>query len=415
MSENGKQRRIDRRGPLKVALYSHDAMGVGHVRRNLLIGQTLARSLDATALMLCGVHEATGFCNGHGVDCLALPSFRKHGSDDYRPRDLRMNGDSVTRLRKNILMAALTSFEPDLVIVDKVPMGIQGELIDVLPELRRQGTKLVFGMREILDDEQSVQREWLKKGYEAFIRDTYDAVWVYGCKKTFDPIQTYDFDSLQSMTRFTGYLNQRSRLQFTKPLTNTEHERLGDLNRTILCMLGGGEDGFALASAFAKAILPAERSGLLVSGPLMSETNFQTLQQLVANRTDMRLVRKLDDADVVVPHVSQVICMGGYNSMLSVASFEKTALIVPRVRPRREQFERAELFAKLGVVDTLHPDVLTPAALSSWMASAGEPRVKAETIMDLNGLERICELVQEVCVPRVVTAHQQITQSHSKV
>ena len=32
-----------KKGKLRIALYSHDTMGIGHMRRNLLIAQTLAR------------------------------------------------------------------------------------------------------------------------------------------------------------------------------------------------------------------------------------------------------------------------------------------------------------------------------------------------------------------------------------
>jgi len=62
----------------RVALYSHDAMGIGHVRRNLLIAEALiATSRCTSALIIAGAREAAAFSLPAGVDCLTLPSVGK--------------------------------------------------------------------------------------------------------------------------------------------------------------------------------------------------------------------------------------------------------------------------------------------------------------------------------------------------
>ena len=54
---------------IRIALYSHDTMGIGHVRRNLLIAQALAAPpLSATVLLIAGVREANEFALPPGVD-----------------------------------------------------------------------------------------------------------------------------------------------------------------------------------------------------------------------------------------------------------------------------------------------------------------------------------------------------------
>jgi len=70
------------RGPKwRIALYSHDTMGIGHMRRNLLIAQTLAHSpAPAAILLIAGAHELNAFGVPPGVDCLTLPSLRKEGN-----------------------------------------------------------------------------------------------------------------------------------------------------------------------------------------------------------------------------------------------------------------------------------------------------------------------------------------------
>ena len=51
-----------------------------------------------------------------------------------------------------------------------------------------------------------------------------------------------------------------------------------------------------------------------------------------------------------------VVAMGGYNTYCEILSFDKPALIVPRVKPREEQLIRARRAAELGLVEMLLPE-----------------------------------------------------------
>ena len=49
-----------------------------------------------------------------------------------------------------------------------------------------------------------------------------------------------------------------------------------------------------------------------------------------------------------------VVAMGGYNTYCEILSFDKPALIVPRVKPRQEQPIRAERADELALITVLH-------------------------------------------------------------
>ena len=59
---------------LRVALYSHDSVGLGHTRRNLAIAQALADSLPAltgrtvSGLLITGERSAPSFRAPRGFD-----------------------------------------------------------------------------------------------------------------------------------------------------------------------------------------------------------------------------------------------------------------------------------------------------------------------------------------------------------
>ena len=91
-----------------------------------------------------------------------------------------------------------------------------------------------------------------------------------------------------------------------------------------------------------------------------------------------------------------VVAMGGYNTYCEILSFDKPALIVPRVRPREEQLIRARRAAELGLVDMLLPeqaeDALRFAAALRALPTRKRP---SETNPDLRleGLPHISEIV----------------------
>ena len=48
-----------------------------------------------------------------------------------------------------------------------------------------------------------------------------------------------------------------------------------------------------------------------------------------------------------------VVAMGGYNTFCEILSFDKRALIIPRIAPRLEQFIRTKRAAELGLLAML--------------------------------------------------------------
>src|SRR5436190_3844092 len=63
----------------------------------------------------------------------------------------------------------------------------------------------------------------------------------------------------------------------------------------------------------------------------------------------------------LVSGAKAVVAMGGYNTYCEILSFDKPALIVPRIRPREEQLIRTRRALELGLVDMLLPDEASDA------------------------------------------------------
>ena len=382
---------------IRIALYSHDTVGLGHMRRNLLIASALASGpLEAAILMIAGNSHANAFSPPTGVDSVTLPALHKNAEGGYGSGRLPLSLQRLVTLRARTVRAALEAFDPHLLIVDKVPRGALGELMPALELLKARGRcRCVLGLRDVLDEPEIVRDEWAQAQNDNAIDEHYAAVWVYGDPKVYDVAHEYGFSStVCSRMTYTGYLDQHARLV---PPPEAAPGTLTGLPAApnIVCSVGGGQDGACVAQAFAAADLPRRSSAVLLTGPFMPP---QTRHQLTrASRCNGRLLVLgfVTEATRLVASADRVVVMGGYNTIAEVLSFGKTALVVPRVKPRREQLIRAERLQRLGLLDVLHPERLGPEAISRWLASSRR-EAPPRTAVDLAGLSRITLLAREL-------------------
>jgi predicted glycosyltransferase len=385
--------------PPRIALYSHDAQGLGHIRRNLSVAAALADGGRRDVLVISGTREAGRFATPPGVEILALPAIAKSRAGEYRSRSLGLSLDELLAMRARTIDAALAAFGPEVLIADKHPTGMNGELRPAIERLwLRGGTKFVLGLREVLDDPEVVRAEWQRDGALRAMREWYDAIWVYGDPLVFDTVTEYGFDpGLAAKTRFTGYLGRAA--GDPRDVTGLA-ARIGiGAEPFVLCVVGGGQDGFDLASAFAAAPLPSGLTGVIVAGPFMPRAERRWLTGQAAMRDDLVVCEFVDDPAPLLARGRAVVAMGGYNTICELLHHGRRTLVVPRTRPRREQLIRAERLARTGVLDVLDPEQLTPAALGRWLAEpAPALRPHPAEAVDLDGLAALPGLVRELGV-----------------
>jgi predicted glycosyltransferase len=383
----------------RIALYSPGIVGLGHMRRSLLIGQTLANSrLPVTILWIAESRQAGAFHFGPRMDCVSLPALKKLNGN-CEPRYLEVSSSDIIRLRSRTICAALESFEPDVFIVDKLPRGALRELDPALNILRaRTKTRCVLGLRDVLDDPEAVHRDWQEAGDEEAIRKYYHKIWVYGDPAVYDPVREYNWPpEIAAKVRFTGYLDQRARLKFSDD-QNREFltEIKPPLEKFAMCLLGGGQDGAFLAEAFAQATFPADMSGIILTGPFMPPDVRKRLHEHACKNPRLRILDFVAEPALLLDRADRVVAMGGYNTVCELLSFAKHTLIVPRVVPRREQLIRATRMRDLGLLEMIHPDDLTPHELSKWLARDLGPVPRVRETIRLDGLANVRRFVNKL-------------------
>ncbi len=385
----------------RVALYSHDTMGIGHMRRNLRIAQALSSGPDPLVILLiAGAREIHAFGIPDGADYLSLPALHKAGNGDYQSRHLDISIAEMAELRGQSIAAALEAFAPDVFVVDKVPRGAVNELDRALAMLTRKGeTRCVLGLRDVLDDPDVVRREWEAFDGDATLRSHYDAVWIYGDPAVYDATNEYDFSpEVAAKVVFTGYLDQRRAQRDSEKDTKLDTV-VDSKDRLYLCTVGGGQDGARLADAFAHTVFPKGATGVLLAGPFMPAQTRERIERSAANNPRLKVLPFVNDSERWLERADRIVAMGGYNTVCEALSFDKSTLIVPRVEPRREQLIRAERLRDLGLIDLMHPAELTPQSLGQWLAGDMPPRIPSRQRIDLNGLERLPFLLHDLLHP----------------
>ncbi|GAB3208555.1 glycosyltransferase family protein [Marinactinospora thermotolerans] len=376
-------------GRLRIALYSHDAQGLGHTRRNLALASALgALEPRPDVLLLTGAPEAAAFGRPPGCDVVGLPALGKDPDGEYAARHLSADLADLISLRSAILSSTLRSFTPDLLIVDKHPRGVFGELEPALRVLWRGPTRVVLGLRDVLDAPSAAAADWERARGTSALRRYYDAVWCYGDPTLSDPTADLGLPAdLAARVTHTGYLvPDRGRSGAPAPMQTP----------FVLGLAGGGADGARLAEAFVSAPLPAGVHGVFVTGPHMPPARRRAVEALAAGRADMSVREFAPDLAPWLEHASAVVSMGGYNTVCEALAGTAPLLVVPRVRPRAEQLVRALRLAGAGLLDLLHPAALTPSGIGAWVGEALERPRRPRGGADLEGLARIPELARKL-------------------
>ncbi|MES0825854.1 glycosyltransferase family protein [Ruegeria sp. SCP11] len=388
----GIQNNTTGRAP-RILFYSHDTFGLGHLRRSRALAAAITQANpQASALILTGSPVAGRFTFPRRVDHVRLPGVTKRADGSYAARTIGMGIEEVTELRSGLIQTAVQQFGPDMLIVDKEPTGFRGELVPTLEHmLHSQRTKLVLGLRDVLDEPEVLAAEWERKEALAATERFYHEIWVYGLRSIYDPTKGLPLShAAQSRIHWTGYLRRD-----LGPVGEPPEQPY------ILITPGGGGDGKAMVnlvlSAYEKDPTLSPRA-VLVYGPFLSgelREEFET--RVAALNGRVTAVGFESQIETLFAGAAGVVCMGGYNTFCEVLSFDKRAVIVPRTTPRLEQWIRASRAEGLGLVSMLdeNRDGLTPDSMINAIRNLPHQPLPSQAIQAglLDGLDYVTDRV----------------------
>jgi predicted glycosyltransferase len=364
-SGNGEGTRVMRRFEhARIMMYSHDTFGLGHLRRCQAIAHALVKDYGGlNILIVTGSTIAGAFDYRARVDFVKIPSVIKLRNGEYTSLDKHIDLEETLVMRESIIRHTAETFQPDIFIVDKEPLGLRGEVENTLTYLKSKGTVLVLGLREVMDAPQLLEAEWKQRNVMEKIGKLYDSILVYGPPDFYDPLTGLDVpESVSSKVDFVGFLRRQ--------LADEEMPEHRPEGNYILVTPGGGGDGAELIHNVLNAYQhepELQHHALIVLGPYMPARQRRKLIKKGKKIDRVSIIEFDNRMEDLVSAAKAVVTMGGYNTYCEILSFDKPALIVPRILPREEQLIRTRRAVELGLVEMLLP---SEAADAGRMAAA---------------------------------------------
>jgi predicted glycosyltransferase len=385
----------DRRRQRRVLIYSHDSFGLGHLRRCRTIAHSLVEGdKDLSVLILSGSPIIGSFDFRARVDFIRVPGVIKLRNGEYTSLNLHLHIEETLRLRSSIITHTAEIFKPDLLIVDKEPLGLRGEVQETLELMRERGVPAVLGLRDVMDEPAQLEPEWTRKNVVPALQRYYSEMWVYGLPQICDPLAGIALPAgVRKQMNYTGYLRR------TAPGHNSIDPAIGFADGPfILVTPGGGGDGEDLIDWVLSAYETDSRlpyPALLVFGPFMQPEQQAGFQQRVTRLPRVKAITFDARIETLMERAVGVVAMGGYNTFCEILSFDKRALIVPRTTPRLEQYIRASRAAELGLVKMLVDDGRRdPRAMATALRHLPQQQLPSQTVIPglLEGLDSVNRL-----------------------
>lgn len=390
----------------RVLFYSHDSYGLGHIRRTLSLSDAVRRRYPgASLLVLTGSSSVSNLPMPDGLDWIKLPCVTKASDGEYHSRYLPIGFDAVRSVRRDIIFSAAQAYRPSLVFVDNVPLGLKGELRRTLEAVRtwNPGARVVLTLRDILDEPARIIDTWRRERTAELIERFYDDVVVYGSPDVFDFVSEYRLPrSLAARCHYAGYIRREPQgdVAELKARLAPAGERL------VLVTVGGGGDGQRLILQYLAGLEAAGGPGLgagvrtlVVCGPEMAAAERQQIRLRAALRQDISIIDFTPDLVTTMAAADVVVGMGGYNTICEVLSLAKPAVIMPRRRPRLEQWIRCSRLAELGLIRVVDPDRDTAASLIAQVRAALSSPPPDTASLNLSGLSTLDRLLPAFAEP----------------
>jgi predicted glycosyltransferase len=375
-------------------MYSHDTYGLGHIRRTMAIAAHLLGP-RINILILTGSPIAGRFSFPEQIDFVRIPGMIKKTNDEYLPLSIKINARHALDIRKNIITATAKTFQPQLFIVDKEPLGLRKEVLPTLKWLQRSrpDTRAILGLRDIMDDAATVKKDWQEKGVYEILQNLYAEIWVYGNREFYNPIEEYDIaESISQKMYFTGYIPRK--IPSPEAVRNIRKE-LGVKpdDKLVVVTTGGGGDGYVVMRAYVSMLESASKSlpfkSVLITGPFMPKNKRRKIFKR-ARKMGVRGYHFYRQMEKIFAAADLVVCMGGYNTLCEILSQGTPSLVIPRETPRKEQLIRARAFKRHNLVDYIPWGELSSGILQEKILSfleAPETYLEAISQFRMTGIE----------------------------
>jgi predicted glycosyltransferase len=401
---------------LRIAIYSQDGFGLGHMQRTTSIAWEIYRlRSEASILTFSDSQLGQFFPISPHHDYVKLPSIAKEGPGNWKATHLHVSFPEILKLRQDLLRNVLLNYAPNIFLVDHMPHGAMGELLPALEAMDQAGipSQNVLGLRDILDSPEVTINRWQVEGAYDVIDRYYARILVFGMQDVYDVAEKYQLpDNAAKKVYYCGYVGN---LDNERNAYNIRARYLAGKSadtRMIAVMAGGGADAYQMMSTLIEALPKVLEEQpcvvAVITGPFMPVELIADLERRAAG-LPIQMIETVTDSVSYMSAADLVIAMAGYNTSVEILRMKTPAILIPRAGPSAEQRTRARLFTEKHWVDMIDPDELTPDNLAQCIAlHLKHPNmIKPSALPNLSGAAVAAKHALAVLASKKDRAHSQ--------
>ncbi len=140
-------------------------------------------------------------------------------------------------------------------------------------------------------------------------------------------------------------------------------------------------------------------AALIVLGPFMPHEARDNFIERCRRLERVNIITFDSRLEVLMANSACVVSMAGYNTFCEILSYDKPALVIPRVEPRKEQLIRALRAQDLGLLKVLIPDSgLETAVMAEALQNLPHQEKPSKALRPgmLGGLDSIGTMAQRI-------------------
>jgi predicted glycosyltransferase len=400
-----------------ILFYCQNLLGLGHLVRTTEIIRHLSK--DFKVCLVQGGTPVQGFELPSGVETIHLPAIQVDPTTLWSENrtmiaESSLSFEEVKEIRKNMLLKVFDVLQPDCLITEGFPFSKKNSLsFELVPLLERvkttkPSTKVVCSLRDIFMVKNTEDRAKKEEERCQFMNQYYDLLLYHSDPKVHRLEESLaKAKDLKCQVCYTGYVVQSPR---ENTVFSTEDiASLTSQAPTILVSVGGGKLGHDLLEAVIEAAAILEKQLphqiQIFTGPLMPDDKFLQLQKLAADRTNINIRRFTTQLIEHMEKASLSISLGGYNTTMNVLKTGVRSMIYPSNKDR-EQAIRAEKLEKMGILEVIRPEDLSPAHLAEKIIASlnKEPVKNLCQNLELQGAQKTAQLLQNLLELQLIEA-----------
>lgn len=367
---------------------------MGHLVRSMEIVRGLVN--DFHVCFINGGEVIRDFAVPPGIEVVNLPAIKT--DDEFRTLqavDSTHNLAEVQAIRTGQLLQLFDSMQPDILMIELFPFGrrkFSFELIPLLDQVQAMGrkTKVVCSLRDIVVTKQNRQKH--EEKVCALMNQYFDLLLVHGDRQ-FQPLEeTFSrISDLHCPVHYTGYVvqpqpQQEAAIAIPQPL--------------ILTSVGGGRFGHDLLHCVADAapILAKQipHHIQMFTGPFAPDELLHDLQMKAVQCPNLQVDRYTPNLLNYMNKADLSISMSGYNTTMNILTTGVKAMLLPFTgNDDQEQTIRSEKLERLGVVEMIHSEELTPEVLAEKAIRCLQKSFDRITF-DFDGVNQTAQYLQQL-------------------